>query len=146
MSEHFVYDESKGAVKIGRTITGDFVVFQVLPDGATPIDGTVTPVGRLWDFPETHHEIISAVGTAQQLNGGTSKPLPDGSFLLLQNDPETSTGFVRWGETKAKAEGASAQPLDVGEGILLMVKDASTIWVDTAVPGQKVLWYIMRDV
>ena len=92
---------------------------------------------------------VPTPGTAVQLNGGVSLPIPDG-FMLVIKAPKSATGAVGGttgtvyvGPSKAEAEDHNvAYPLVKQESIAYGIDDVSSAWVDATVANEGVVWTV----
>ena len=81
-------------------------------------------------------------GTAVQLNGGVSVPIPGGYYLVIKS-PKANTGLMFIGNSKAHAQDPTVSyPLDPQEFIEYGITDVNLVWVDSAVDGEEVVWTV----
>ena len=99
----------------------------------------------------TGQTAVAVAGTAQQLNGGVSIPIPNGMQLVIKA-PKDATGAVTAtsgpiyvSNSKANAENHSvAYPLAKQEFIAYAITDVNLVWVDAAVSGNGVVWTVEK--
>ena len=88
----------------------------------------------------THgHKDVTAAGTAEQLPDVT---VPNGFSLVVRAKPG-NTGNVFYGNSKANAEDVTKRlTFSAGNGVTLRVTNTNLVWVDAALPGEGVEYWV----
>ena len=82
---------------------------------------------------------VTAAGTAEQL---PSQAIPDGFELVVRALPGNGNNIFL-GETEALVESATDRlQFTAGNGLTLKVRDANQVWVDAAVDGEGVDYWV----
>jgi hypothetical protein len=85
---------------------------------------------------------VPTPGTAVQLNGGSSIPIPGGYYLVIKA-PKATTGTMFIGNSQANAQDVTVSyPLDKQEVIEYGIADVNLVWVDASVAGEEVVWTV----
>lgn len=96
-----------------------------------------------WSGIETGQETVAAAGTSEQLNGGTSLSVPDGSDVIIRALPgNTDTAYIG-DDTVSATTGHAIGPSD--PPLRLSVTDVATVYVDVAVSGEGVSWAVVNE-
>lgn len=85
---------------------------------------------------------VATAGTAEQLNGGTSLPVPQGSTLTIRANSGL-TGSMYVGDSTVSS--STGYILAGGETVTLAVDDVAEVWIDTDSGGQGVSWVVEAD-
>ncbi|KKM05733.1 hypothetical protein LCGC14_1751140 [marine sediment metagenome] len=82
---------------------------------------------------------VTVPGIAEQMS---SLVIPDGFALVVRAKPD-NTNSIYLGATKALAESATDRiPYSTGNGLSLWIKNADQVWVDAAVAGEGVDFWV----
>lgn len=100
-----------------------------------------------WPSVEAGTETVTTAGTAEQLNGGESQPVPDGARIHLTADPGNSGGgnSLYVGDSDVDASESIGYPMTPEQEIDLSVTDVSTLWIDAEADGDSVNWIVETD-
>lgn len=91
---------------------------------------------------ETGQDTVETAGTAVQLNGGTSLPVPQGSTLTIRANSGL-TGNMYIGDSTVSS--STGYTLGGAESVTVSVDDVSAIWIDSDNGGQAVTWVVETD-
>lgn len=106
------------------------------PLPTTPAASVAVPNRSSWGHGQ---KTVTAHGTAEQL---ASVSVPDGFALAVRALPG-NTGNIYLGDSKANAEDADERiTFAAGLGLTLMINNANLIWVDSAVDGEGVDYWV----
>jgi hypothetical protein len=95
-----------------------------------------------WATINTGQQTVATAGTAEQLNGGTSLTVPDGSELIVRALPGNSdTVYV--GDSSVSA--SSGHALDASDPVALSITDVSSVYVDAGTSGEGVSWAVVTE-
>lgn len=108
---------------------------------ATAAEATEAAQGN-WPDIETGQDTVTTAGTAVQLNGGTSLPIPDGASVAVRANSD-NTGPVYVGDSTVDA--ATGFEKTPGDGVAVNVTDVNAIWIDADNAGDGVTWLVEVD-
>lgn len=97
---------------------------------------------RNWPGIETGQDTVAVAGTAEQLNGGTSLPVPNGATVSVTALP-SNTGNVYVGDSSVSA--TTGDVLTPDTSVELPVTDVSSIYIDVDTGGEGVSWIVEVD-
>lgn len=92
-----------------------------------------------WPTIETGQQSVTTAGTAEQLNGGTSLAVPDGSALVVRADADNAGNIYVGDDTVTASTGFT---LGAGESITMQVTDVASVYIDADNDAEGVSWIV----
>lgn len=96
-------------------------------------------VDEVFDTVNYGSDTVSAAGTAEALNSGTSLSVPQGAELVVAAK-EGNSGKVYVGDSSV--DSTSGFPLDPKDAVGLKIADVSSVYIDVETDGDGVNWIV----
>lgn len=117
------------------------VDYQGVRDALQEATPSLAEASRQGNWPAIEHgqDTVTAAGTAEQLNGGTSIAIPDGAELVVTALPN-NTGNVYVGDSDV--DSTNGDVLTPDTSLSLPVTDVNIVYIDVDNDGEGVSWIV----
>lgn len=105
----------------------------------TQVDPATAGAQGNWSTVNHGQDSVATAGTAVQLNGGTSLPIPDGAPIAIRADAGNAGNIYVGDSTVSSSNGFI---LGAGESVTLHVTDVTDVSIDADNAGEGVSWVV----